>query len=92
MTAPLDPYSRRDAAAMQRRGLLDCRDSMCPSRECYHPHLFKATRSGAMQVPGPGTWRCGTREQSGCPSPIPPADRQLPDRVQRVRVAREVER
>lgn len=45
--------------------MVEVRDSKCLHRPC----LWKTQRNGVSTL---GTvWRCGYREQQGCPQPIP---------------------
>lgn len=56
--------------------LTDARDDQCPCRPCFHPHDWKTPipvyRNG-MHTSNryPLDMRCATRENRGCPSPLP---------------------
>jgi hypothetical protein len=51
-------------------------NSFCPCRPCYHPHDWKTpvpVYKGGVHVTNnyPPDMRCCTRENHGCPQPIP---------------------
>ncbi len=58
-TLPLGEYKGR---------WTDARDESCPCRPCYNAH--NCARSSATYLSNP-VMRCATRENDGCPTPMP---------------------
>lgn len=63
---------------MSDKPKVDALDALCPFRRCYHAvewrgHLIKGV--GYRYAPREAWhWRCETREQHGCPDPLPEPD------------------